>query len=84
MTLEANATVTTCGEDNKDIEIVNKKNATFTVVKSYKNIWEFQFTGKSYLLSGVDIALYAKDPDDETSVYTLVQVRNERMSWLIT
>ncbi|HIV22995.1 MAG TPA: Cna B-type domain-containing protein [Candidatus Merdiplasma excrementigallinarum] len=78
VTLEANATVTTCGEDNKDIEIVNKKNATFTVVKSYKNIWEFQFTGKSYLLSGVDIALYAKDPDDETSVYTLVQVRNEK------
>ena len=78
VTLEANATVTTCGEDKKDIEIVNKKNATFTVVKSYKNIWEFQFTGKSYLLSGVNIALYAKDPDDENSVYTLVRVRNEK------
>ena len=45
------------------------------MTKTYRNIWEYQFTKKDYLLSGVKIALYAKEPGE--TVYKPVMVENE-------
>ena len=77
VTLEADKTVNTYGDDSTPIQIVNKKNASLTVVKSWKNIWEYQFTGKTYRLSDVQIALYEQDPDNPDSPYKLVSIVTE-------
>ena len=78
-TLVEEKTITTIngetGDGSQAIRISNLQTVSFTVTKTYRNIWEYQFTKKDYLLSGVKIALYAKEPDE--TVYKPVMVENE-------
>ena len=69
---ETNITKVNGKADGAAIQIQNLHKATFTVTKDYKNIWEYQFTGKTYLLPEVQIALYAREKGSEGSPYYLV------------
>ncbi|OUQ48606.1 Spy0128 family protein [Lachnoclostridium sp. An118] len=72
--LEAGKTVTT---DTKKapLEFVNQPVTSLTVTKSYYNMWEHAFTGKSYALPGTVIALYQKER--ETYTFKETQVADE-------
>ena len=76
-TLKPDETITTVNGETggQAIQISNLRTVTFTVIKNYRNIWEYQFTQKDYRLSGVKIALYSKEQDED--VYKPVMVKNE-------
>nr|WP_076780160.1 FctA domain-containing protein [Lachnoclostridium phocaeense] len=76
--LEPGKTVETDAK-GETLRIVNQPETSLTVTKYFHNMWEHEFTGKSYLLPGTVIALYRKQVEDgvTTYVYENVQTTDE-------